>query len=129
MDKTMPQAQPMCHIHFLKDALYLRPETEAVHKLLEGFPREIIWLESFGLEENREDCAEEMKKEACWLPTDFDPENTQVFLAASSLQQHSEDEHGRHSQIAAKLVFLCVPSSKQQEAPECNIADRQFDSV
>lgn len=80
----------MCHIHFLKDALYLGPETEAVQKLLEGFPREIIWLESFGLEENREDCAEEMKKEACWLPTVFDPANTQVgLLAASCLQQHS----------------------------------------
>lgn len=36
----------MRHIPFLKDALYLRPETEAVHKLLEGVPREIIWLES-----------------------------------------------------------------------------------
>lgn len=39
------------------------------------------------------------------------------------------DEHGWHSQIAAKLVFLCVPLSKQQEAPELNIADRQFDSA
>lgn len=36
----------MCRIPFLKDALDLRPETQAVQKFLEGFPREIIWLES-----------------------------------------------------------------------------------
>lgn len=36
----------MCDIPFLKDALNLRPETEAVEKLLEGLPREIIRLES-----------------------------------------------------------------------------------
>lgn len=46
----------MGHTPFLKDALYLRPETEAVEKLLEGLPREIIWLESLWLEEIREDC-------------------------------------------------------------------------
>lgn len=80
----------MCHIPFLKDALYLRPETEAVHKLLEGVPREIIWLESLWLEENREDCAErdgKKKKEAWWFQRHFDPGNIQSAsqqLSASS---------------------------------------------
>lgn len=41
----------MRHIPFLKDALYLRPETEAVEELLEGLPREIVRLESLGLGE------------------------------------------------------------------------------
>lgn len=53
----------MCHIPFLKDALYLRPETEAVEKLLEGLPREVIWLESLRLEENREDCVDRYGRE------------------------------------------------------------------
>lgn len=107
----------MSHIHFLKDALYLRPETEAVQKLLEGFPREIIWLESFGLEENREDCAEETKKEACWLPTDFDPANAQR-CRSSLLPPAALGGRARS-----------VRPSEQQEAPERNIADGQFDSV
>lgn len=41
----------MFHIPFLKDALYLRPEAEAVQKFLEGFPRKIVWLESLWLDE------------------------------------------------------------------------------
>lgn len=52
------KALSMCQIPFLKDGLYLGPETEAVEKPLEGLPREIIWLESLSLEENREDCVE-----------------------------------------------------------------------
>lgn len=43
------------YAHFLKDALYLGPEAEAVQEFLEGFPREIIGLESFRLEEEKRD--------------------------------------------------------------------------
>lgn len=42
-------------VHFLKDALYLGPEAEAVQEFLEGFPREVIRLESFRLEEEKRD--------------------------------------------------------------------------
>lgn len=42
-----------CLTPFLQDALDLGPETEVVEKLLEGFPREIIWFDSVWLEEKR----------------------------------------------------------------------------
>lgn len=74
----------MCRIPFLKDALYLGPETEAVQKFLEGFPREIIWLESLRLEVKGKDCAvrngKERKKEACWSQGHFDPGHIQPFF-------------------------------------------------
>lgn len=72
----------MRHIPFLKDALYLGPETEAVQKFLEGFPREIIWLESLWLEVKGKDCAVrygKKKEEAFWWQGHFDPGYIQPF--------------------------------------------------
>lgn len=50
-----PHSPGGAYVHFLKDALYLGSEAEAVQEFLEGFPREIIRLESFRLEEEKRD--------------------------------------------------------------------------